>query len=95
MNIIMTGHHIQVTDAIRNYVNEKFARLERHFEHLIEIHVVFEVEKLQQKAEATVQINGATLFAEDVQEDLYAAIDGLVDKLDRQLVKHKEKHRDH
>ncbi|GAB6046564.1 ribosome hibernation promoting factor [Methyloparacoccus murrellii] len=95
MNIDITGHQLQVTDSIRQYVLEKFARLERHFDRVMDVHVVLEVEKLEQKAEATVQVNGATLFAADTQADLYAAIDGLVDKLDRQIVKHKEKHQDH
>ena len=95
MNIDITGHQIQVTEALKNYIHEKFARLERHFDRVMDVHVVLEVEKLNQKAEATVQINGGSLFAEDTQADMYAAIDGLIDKLDRQLVKHKEKHQHH
>jgi putative sigma-54 modulation protein len=95
MQITITGHQIQVTESLRDYVNEKFARLKRHFDRVMDVHVVLEVEKINQKAEATVQVNGATLFAEDVHEDMYAAIDGLVDKLDRQLVKHKEKQTQH
>lgn len=91
MQINITGHQLQVTEALKSYINEKFSRLERHFDRVINVHVVLEVEKLAQKAEATVQVNGASLFAEDTQEDLYAAIDGLIDKLDRQIVKHKEK----
>lgn len=95
MQITITGHQIQVTESLRDYVNEKFERLKRHFDRVMDVHVVLEVEKINQKAEATVQVNGATLFAEDVHEDMYAAIDGLVDKLDRQLVKHKEKQTQH
>ena len=95
MNIDITGHQIQVTEALKNYIHEKFARLERHFDRVMDVHVVLEVEKLNQKAEATLQINGGALFAEDTQADMYAAIDGLIDKLDRQLVKHKEKHQHH
>jgi len=95
MNIDITGHQIQVTEALKNHIHEKFARLERHFDRVMDVHVVLEVEKLNQKAEATVQINGGSLFAEDTQADMYAAIDGLIDKLDRQLVKHKEKHQHH
>ena len=91
MQITITGHQVQVTESLRNYVNEKFERLKRHFDRVMDVHVVLEVEKINQKAEATVQVNGATLFAEDIREDMYAAIDGLVDKLDRQIVKHKEK----
>ncbi len=91
MQLNITGHHIEVTDSLRNYVTEKFAKLERHFDQVINIHVILQVEKLAQKAEATVQVNGAKLFAEDTQEDLYAAIDALIDKLDRQVLKHKDK----
>lgn len=91
MQLSITGHHIEVTEALRNYVTEKFSKLERHFGQVIDVHVILQVEKLIQKAEATVQVNGAKLFAEDSREDLYAAIDGLIDKLDRQVLKHKEK----
>jgi len=91
MQITITGHHIEVTDSLRNYVNEKFQRLERHFDQVIDTHVILSVEKLVQKAEATVHVNGANLFAEEAHSDLYAAIDGLIDKLDRQTIKHKEK----
>ena len=95
MQLQITGHHLEVTDSIRNYVNEKFSKLERHFDQVIDINVILEVEKLAQKAEATVQVNGAKLFAEDTQEGMYAAIDGLVDKLDRQILKHKDKVQNH
>ncbi len=91
MQIKITGHHVEVTEALRNFVNEKFQRLERHFEHVIDTHVILSVEKLVQKAEATVHVNGANLFAVEEHSDLYAAIDGLIDKLDRQTIKHKEK----
>ena len=95
MQLTITGHHIEVTEALRNHVTEKVARLARHFDKVMEVHVVLEVQKLQQKAEATVHVNGANLFAEDTQEDLYSAIDNLIDKLDRQVLKHKEKHLNH
>lgn len=95
MQIEITGHHIDVTEAMRSHVLEKFSRLEKHFDKLLEVHVILSVEKLSQKAEATVHINGANLFAEDTQTDLYTAIDNLVDKLDRQVLKHKEKHLNH
>ena len=91
MRLQITGHHIEVTDSMRNYVNEKFAKLERHFDQVIDVHVILQVEKLAQKAEAAVQVNGARLFAEDTQEDMYAAIDALIDKLDRQVLRHKDK----
>lgn len=95
MQISVTGHHVDVTEALKNYVLEKMQRIERHFDKIVNVHVVLEVEKLVQKAEATVQVNGASLFAQEESEDLYAAIDGMVDKLDRQVVKHKEKVQEH
>ena len=95
MQISLTGHHVDVTDALKNYVDGKFERLERHFDHVINVHVILTVEKLRQKAEATININGASVFADAVHEDMYAAIDGLIDKLDRQVIKHKEKKSNH
>jgi putative sigma-54 modulation protein len=94
MQINVTGHHIDVTDSLREYVESKFERLERHFDHVIDVHVILSVEKLRQKAEATIKLNGANIFADSIQEDMYAAIDLLVDKLDRQVLKHKEKIQD-
>ncbi len=91
MQISITGHHLEITDSLRNYVNQKFEKLERHFDNFTDVHVILTVEKLRKKAESTVQISGAKLFAEDEQEDMYAAIDNLVNKLDRQIIKHKEK----
>lgn len=95
MNINLTGHHVDITEPLRDYVNSKFDRLERHFDHVTDVHVVLGVEKLRHKAEATMHISGGTLFADAIEEDMYAAIDGLVDKLDRQVKKHKEKLTDH
>jgi putative sigma-54 modulation protein len=95
MNINLTGHHVDITDSMRDYVNNKFDRLERHFDHVTDVHVVLGVEKLRHKAEATMHISGGTLFADSIEEDMYAAIDALVDKLDRQVKKHKEKLTDH
>ncbi len=95
MQLSITGHHINITSALRDYVDNKLERLERHFENVTDIHCILSVEKLRHKAEATVQVSGATLFADEVQEDMYAAIDGLIDKLDRQVKKHKEKIQDH
>jgi putative sigma-54 modulation protein len=95
MHIILSGHHIDITDALRDYVNTKMERLERHFDSVTDIHVVLSVEKLRQKADATVNVSGSKLYAETTDEDMYAAIDALVDKLDRQLKKHKEKVTDH
>lgn len=95
MQIDLTGHHVDLTDPLRNYVNEKFERLERHFDHVTDVHVILSVEKLRHKAEATMLITGGKLFADSTKEDMYAAIDGLTDKLDRQIKKHKEKRTDH
>ncbi len=95
MQIDVTGHHVELTDSLNDYVAQKFDRLERHFDNVVDVHVILTVEKLQQKAEATVQISGAKLFADSIADDMYAAIDGLVDKLDRQVKKHKEKLTDH
>ncbi|MBS3954966.1 MAG: ribosome-associated translation inhibitor RaiA [Methylomicrobium sp.] len=95
MQISVTGHHIEVTESMRDYVDTKFEKLERHFDNVTDVHVILTVEKLNQKAEATVQISGAKIFAEDTQEDMYASIDNLVDKLDRQILKHKEKISNH
>lgn len=95
MQINITGHHIDVTDALRNYVTDKLEKLERHFDHVTNVHVVLTVEKQVQKAEANVHVSGADLFALNESEDMYTSIDGLIDKLDRQIIKHKEKISDH
>jgi putative sigma-54 modulation protein len=95
MQLNLTGHHVDLTTPMRDYVNSKMERLERHFDHVTDIHVVLSVEKQRHKAEATMNVSGSTLFADSVQEDMYAAIDSLVDKLDRQVKKHKEKLTDH
>ncbi|PKM12390.1 MAG: ribosomal subunit interface protein [Gammaproteobacteria bacterium HGW-Gammaproteobacteria-3] len=95
MQISITGHHIEVTDSLKDHVEAKFEKLKRHFDNVTDVHVILTVEKLNQKAEATVQVSGAKLFAEDTQEDMYVAIDNLVDKLDRQIIKHKEKNGSH
>jgi len=95
MKINLTGHHVELTDPLREYVNSKMDRLERHFDHVTDTHVVLSVEKLRHKAEATLHITGGKIFADAEQENMYAAIDSLVDKLDRQVKKHKEKITDH
>lgn len=95
MQMNLTGHHVEITPALREYVDNKLERLERHFEHMTDVHVILTVEKLRHKAEATVHVSGRDIFADSVQEDMYAAIDRLMDKLDRQVLKHKEKLKDH
>ena len=91
MQLNLTGRHVEITDSLRDYVNTKFAKLERHFDHINNVHVILDVEKLSQKAEATLHVNGGELFASTAHQDMYAAIDSLIDKLDRQVIKHKEK----
>lgn len=95
MQMNLTGHHVEITPSLRSYVEEKLARLERHFDHVTVVHCVLTVEKLRHRAEATVNISGGKLFADAIEEDMYAAIDGMVDRLDRQIRKHKEKVTDH
>lgn len=90
MNLTVTGHHVDVTPAIRAYVVSKLDRITRHFDHVIDVTVVLTVEKLERKAEANVHLSGNDLHAEAVDTDMYAAIDALADKLDRMVVKHKE-----
>jgi len=91
MNLNLTGHHIDITPAIRNYVTSKIERITRHFDHVIDVSVILSVEKLKQKAEANVHVSGKAIFCETDHEDMYAAIDALVDKLDRQILKHKDR----
>ena len=95
MQINHTGHHVEITDSLRTYVDTKFNKLERHFDHISNVHVILNVEKLNQKAEATVFLSGAEVFASSENQDMYAAIDSMVDKLDRQVLKHKEKLKKH
>ncbi len=95
MQLNLTGHHMDITPALRSFVDEKFERLERHFDHITNIHVILTVEKDRQKAEATLHVNRGNIFAEAESEDMYAAIDMLIDKLDRQVIKHKEKLSNH
>ena len=95
MQISVTGHHVDVSPALRNYVSEKMQRISRHFDHVISINVILTVEKHRNDAEATVHTAGKSLFANASDADMYAAIDGLVDKLDKQVRRHKDRLRDH
>ncbi len=95
MNLTVTGHHVDVTSSMRNYVTGKMERLQRRSDRVFGVHVILSVEKMRQKAEATIQVAGAKLFAETTEPDMYAAIDLLTDKLDRQIVRHKEKLKTH
>ncbi|MEM9622771.1 MAG: ribosome-associated translation inhibitor RaiA [Pseudomonadota bacterium] len=91
MQLSISGHHVDLTESLSAYINQKFEKLERHYDHITQVHVVLNVEKLSQQAEATAHVTGAELFANAEAQDMYAAIDNLVDKLDRQIIKHKEK----
>ena len=95
MQLDVTGHHVEVTPALKDYVQNKLGRIQRHFDAVTDVHCILTVEKLRHKAEATVQVSGGRLYADAIEEDMYAAIDGLIDKLDRQVKKHKEKLCDH
>jgi putative sigma-54 modulation protein len=91
MQINISGHHLDITDALRDYVNEKFSKLERHFDNITSIQVILSPEPKTHKAESTIRLGGGELFATAEAEDMYAAIDKLTDKLDRQILKHKGK----
>ncbi len=91
MNLKLTGNHVEITDSMRDYVTSKISKITRHFDHVIDVSVILSVEKLKQKAEANVHVRGKDIFVEADSEDMYASIDSLVDKLDRQILKHKEK----
>lgn len=100
MNLTISGHHLEVTPAIREYVASKIERITRHFDHVIDIAVILTVDKLpekekRQRAEITLNLSGKVLHAESADQNLYAAVDILIDKLDRQVIKHKTKVRDH
>jgi putative sigma-54 modulation protein len=91
MNLNVSGHHVEVTPALRTYVQSKLERVNRHFDHVIDAHVILTVEKLRQKAEITLHVRGKDLHCESEEDDLYAAIDLLADKLDRQVLRYKDK----
>jgi putative sigma-54 modulation protein len=91
MNLNVSGHQLEVTPAIRTYVRSKIERVSRHFDHVIDAHVILRVSKLAQKAEVTLHVRGKDLYCESEEADLYAAIDLLADKLDRQVLRYKAK----
>lgn len=94
MNLTLTGHHVEITPAMRDYVTTKMNKVIRHFDNVIDVTVILSVEKLKQKAEVSVRVRGKDIFVETDSADMYASIDNLADKLDRQLLKHKEKNTD-
>jgi putative sigma-54 modulation protein len=100
MNLTISGHHLEVTPALRSYVTTKLDRVIRHFDQVVDVKVLLTVEKLKEKerrqrAECNIHVKGSDMFAESAHEDLYAAVDDLVDKLDRQVVRHKGRVQDH
>ena len=100
MNLTISGHHLEVTPDIREYVQNKLERVKRHFDQVIDIAVILTVDNLtekekRQKAEINLRMSGKTVYVESLSQDLYAAIDTLVDKLDRQVMKYKSKVQDH
>jgi putative sigma-54 modulation protein len=95
MRINLSGHHVEVSESLRRYIEGKMSRIERHFDHVVDVTIVLAVEKLRHKAEATIRVAGNNLHAESEHDDMYAAIDLMIDKLDRQVRKHKEKKTDH
>jgi putative sigma-54 modulation protein len=95
MNLHLSGHHLEITPALRDYVQLKLERLTNHFDHVIDVKVTLSVEKLKHKVEATIHVPGNDLHAESSDDNMYSAIDLLSDKLDRQILKVKEKFSDH
>jgi putative sigma-54 modulation protein len=91
MNLNVSGHHVELTPAILSYVRAKLERISRHFDHVIDAHVILTVDKIRQKAECTLHVRGKDLHCESEEQDLYAAIDLLADKLDRQVLRYKDK----
>ena len=91
MNLNLTGNHVKITPALRNYVSTKIVKIRNHFDNIIDINVTLSVEKLSQKAEANVHLRGKDIFVEAKSSNMYASIDNLVDKLDRRIIKNKEK----
>lgn len=100
MNLTISGHHLEVTPALRSYVTAKLDRITRHFDQVVDVKVLLSIEKQKEKerrqhAECNIYVKGSDLFAECSNQDLYAAVDELVDKLDRKVVRHKDKIKDH
>ncbi len=95
MNLIIQGRHLEVTPALRDYVSGKLERIRRHFDHVIDADVLLSVDKLQHKAEVTLRVRGNSMHAEAIDGDMYAAIDNLMDKLDRQVLRHKDRVKNH
>ena len=100
MNLTISGHHLEVTPALRSYVTTKLDRIMRHFDQVVDVKVLLTVEnqkekERRQRAECSIHVKGNDMFAESAHEDLYAAVDDLVDKLDRHVVRHKDRIQSH
>ena len=100
MNLTISGHHLEVTPALRTYVTGKLDRITRHFDQVVDVKVLLSIEnqtekERRQKAECSIHVKGSDMFAESAHEDMYAAVDELVDKLDRQVVRHKDRLQNH
>jgi len=95
MQLNVSGHHVEITESLRDYVGAKIEKIARHFDIVSDVQCILTVEKLRHKAEATIGVNGGTIYCDHTEEDMYAAIDGLVDKLERRVRKYKEKLVDH
>ena len=95
MQLNVSGHHVEITDSLRDYVGVKIEKITQHFDIVSDVQCILTVEKLRHKAEATASVNGGTIYCDHTEEDMYAAIDGLVDKLERRVRKYKEKLVDH
>ena len=100
MNLTISGHHLEVTPALRTYVTGKLDRITRHFDQVVDVKVLLSIEnqtekERRQKAECNIHVKGSDMFAESAHQDLYAAVDDLVDKLDRQVVRHKDRLQSH
>jgi len=91
MQLNITGQNVEITEPLREFINTKFAKLEHYFDRINQVYIVLKVERVTQVAEATLHVNGGELHATSEAEDMYAALDGLVDKLVRQLNRHKDK----
>ncbi len=92
MNLNLTGRHLEITPAIRQHVTDKLAKIKNHFDNVLDVTIVLSVDKLKQKAEGNVHLSGKNIFVECDDANLYVAIDNMIEKLDRQIIKHKEKY---
>ena len=95
MQLNLSGHHLDITSSIRQHTSDKLIKIKHHFDNIMNVNMTLEVQKDLQKAEATIHVSGADLFAKAESNDMYASIDQLINKLDSQIIKHKEKLNNH